>query len=80
LLGGAAQGSTKLIGFDLAESRLAEAFKDLWDFQASGFFDAFIKIDKAPGELAREERADGGFAGAHETGEAQDRDAGLRPA
>ena len=62
LFRGAAQGGAKLIGFDFAESRLAQAFEDLWDFQASGLLDAFIKIDKPPGELAREQRADGGFA------------------
>jgi len=80
VFGGPAQGGAKLIGFDLAESRLAEAFEDLRDFQASGFFDALIEIDKAPGKLTGEQRADGGLAGAHETGEAQDRDAALRPA
>src|SRR5882724_680864 len=80
VFGGTAHGGAELIGFDLAESRLAEALEDLRDFQASRFFNALIEIDKAPGELTREERADGGFAGAHEPGEAQDRDTGLRPA
>ena len=80
VFGGASQGGAELIGFDLAESRLAESFEDLRDFQTSGFFDALIEIHKAPGKLAGEQRADGSLAGAHKTGEAQDRDAGLRPA
>jgi hypothetical protein len=79
-LGGAAERGAELIGFDLAESRFAETLKDLRNRKARGFFDAVIEIDEAPGELASEKRANGGFAGAHKTGEAQDRDAGLRPA
>jgi len=54
---GAAEGGTELIGFDLAERGLAEAFEDLRDFQAGRFFDAFIEIHKAPGKLTGEERA-----------------------
>jgi len=77
---GAAEGGAKLICFDLAESRLAEAFEDLGNREAGGFFDAVIEIDKAPGKLPRQERANGGFAGTHEAGETQNRDMGVRAA
>ncbi len=43
-----------------------------------GGFDAIVEIDEAPGELAREQRADGGLARAHEAGEAEQRYALLR--
>src|SRR4029077_13631805 len=59
---------------------LAEAFEDLRDGKARRFFDAVIKIDEAPGKLAREERTNGSFAGAHESGQAKNRVAGLWPA
>jgi hypothetical protein len=64
----------------LAESRFAEPFEHLRNGEAGGFFDAVVKIDEAPGELASEERANGRFARAHKTGEAHNRDAELRPA
>jgi len=80
VLGSAAQGGAELIGFHLAESRFAEALEDFRNGEAGGFFDAFIEIDKTPGELTGEERADGGLAGTHESGEAKDVDARLREA
>lgn len=67
----AAEGGTKLIGFDLAKRGLAEAFENFGDAQVGGGFNAVVEIDEAPGELAGEERADGGLAGAHEAGEAE---------
>src|SRR5260370_34402152 len=79
-LRGAAKHGTKLIRFDLAEGGFAEAFEDLRNRQAGKGFDAVIEIDKAPGELASEERANGGLAGTHKTGKAENRDAELRPA
>src|SRR5216684_5187636 len=77
---GAAEGCAELIRFDLAESRFAEAFENFGNREAGGGFDALIEIDKAPGELPCEERANGGFAGTHKAGKAQNWDAGLRPA
>ena len=61
----AAQSSTELIRFHLPESRFTEAIEDLGNREAGGSLDAVIEINKAPGELAGQERADGGFAGAH---------------
>src|SRR5260370_338444 len=43
-------------------------------------FDAVIKINKAPGELPRQERADSGLARTHETGQTQNGGTRLRPA
>ncbi len=79
-LHGAAERSAELVRFDLAESEFAEAFEYLGNGETGGSFDAVIEIDKVPGEVLREERADGGFAGTHKSGQAQNRDAGLRPA
>src|SRR5439155_25542635 len=62
------------------ESRFTEAFEDWGKREAGGSLDAVIEINKAPGELAGQERADGGFAGTHKASQAQDRYAGLRPA
>jgi len=70
---GAAEGGAELLGFELAESGFAVAFEELRDGDAGGFFDTVVEIDEAPGELAREEGADRGFARAHETGEAKKR-------
>jgi len=77
---GAAKGGAELISFHLAEGQLTEAFENLSDSQSCGFLDAVIEIDEAPGQLASEERADSGLAGAHEAGEAKDLNAGVRPA
>ena len=63
VLGHAAQGSAELIGFQLAEGRLTEAFEYFGDSEAGGFFDAIVEIDETPGELASEERANSGLAG-----------------
>jgi hypothetical protein len=79
-LRGAAESSAELIRFDLAEGRFAEAFEDLGNWEAGGCFDAVIEIDKAPSELASEKCANGGLAGTHKTGKAENRYAGLRPA
>lgn len=49
---GAAKSSTKLIGFHLPESRLAEMLEHLGYTQTGGLLDAIIKIHKAPCELA----------------------------
>ncbi len=69
---GAAEGSAKLIGFELAEGRLAVAFEKLRDADASGGFDAVIEVDKAPAKLAGQQSADSGLAGTHESGEGKD--------
>ena len=76
----APERSAELVCFDLAEREFTEAFEYLGNGETCGSFDAVIEIDKAPGEVPREERANGGFAGTHETGQAQNRDAGLQPA
>jgi hypothetical protein len=78
--GSAAESRAELIGFHLAESRFAEALENLRNGEASRFFDALVKIDETPGELASQESSDGGFAGTHEAGETQELKAGLRPA
>ena len=62
------RAARKLIGFDLAKCRFAEAFENLRNGKAGGFFDARIEIDEAPGQLTSQERADSGLAGAHEAG------------
>ena len=78
--GSAAESGAKLIGFHLAKGGFAEALEDFGNGEAGGFFDAVIEIDETPGELAGKQSSDGGLAGAHETGETQDLEAGLRPA
>lgn len=74
----AAERGAKLVGFDLAECGFAEALEDFRDAHVRGGFDAVVEIDETPGKLAREEGADGGLAGAHEAGEAEQRYALLR--
>ena len=74
----AAERGAELVGFDLAKGGFAETLEHFSDAHVGGGFDAVVEIDEAPGELAREECADGGFAGAHEAGEAEQRDALLR--
>ena len=80
VLGGAAEGGAKLIGFDLAKGGFAETFENLRNGEACGFLNAIIEVNKTPGELAREECAYGGLAGTHETGKTKNWRAGLRPA
>jgi hypothetical protein len=72
---GAAQGGAKFVGFELAEGGLPVALKELRDGDAGGGFDAFVEIHETPAELAGKARANGAFAGAHETGETEDGDA-----
>jgi len=79
-LHGAAERGAELVRLDLAESEFAKAFEYLRNGEARGSLDEVIEIDKVPGELPREERANGGFAGTHKTGQAQNRGAGLLPA
>jgi len=55
--------------FAVAEGCFAVARKELGDGAAGLGFDDVIHIDKAPTELRRDERANGGFARAHEAGE-----------
>ena len=52
-----------------AEFRFTVAREDFWDGEAGFGRDDVIRIDKAPAKARGDERADGGFAGAHETGE-----------
>lgn len=78
VFGGAAQGSAKLIGFDLPKGGLAKAFEELRDRESGGLLDAFIEVDEMPRELAREKRADGRLARAHKTSEAKYLGAGRR--
>src|SRR5260370_39883287 len=48
------------------------AFEKFRDAQAGSIFDAIIQIDETPRQLAGELRADGGFSGAHESGQSHD--------
>ena len=43
--------------------------EDLGDGAVVAGFDLVVEIEEAPAEALGEERADGGFAGAHEAGE-----------
>jgi len=70
--GSTAQGRAQLICLDLAESLLAEPLENLGDGEAGGLLDAFIQIDEAPRKLASEKRANGGLAGTHKAGQAND--------
>src|SRR5215472_16469095 len=74
-LGSAPERRAKLARFELAEEWLAKALEDLRDGEAGSFFDALVEVDKAPRELAREERTNGGIAGTHEAGERKNRHA-----
>src|SRR4029077_15610042 len=76
-LGNAAQHRAHLVRFDLPESRFAETLENRGDVQAGSFFDAVVEIDEPPGELAGEQRADGGLAGTHKAGEAKHLDASV---
>jgi len=80
LFDGAAEGGAEFIGFELAEGGFAVAFEKLWDGYAGGGFDAFVEINEAPAEMLSETRAYGAFAGAHESGEADDGNARKRDA
>src|SRR5215472_13885943 len=79
-LGSTAERGAELVRLDLAESELAEALENLRDGEAGGRLNALVEINKAPSELAGEERTDGGLAGAHEPSQAENRDAGWKPA
>src|SRR5690242_961107 len=68
---GATESGAELIRLDLAKSGLAEAFENLRDAKASGFFNPMIEIDKTPRQLAGKQRANGGLSGAHEAGKAK---------
>src|ERR1700689_390454 len=78
LLEDAAERGAKLVGFDLAKFRFAEAFENFGDAHVGRGFDAVVEVDEAPGELAREQSAHGGLARAQESGEAEQRYALLR--
>ncbi len=54
------------------------AFKKLRNGDAGGGFDAFVEIDEAPSELPSKTRANGAFAGAHKSSEADDGNARER--
>ena len=71
--GSAAERGAELVGFELAEIGLPQAFENLRDGEAGRFLDAVVEIDKTPGKLARQERANGGLTGTHEAGEAKNR-------
>ncbi len=75
-----AERRTQLLRFDLAEHGFAKLFENPWNGEACGFFDEAIQIDEPPCQLASEETANGGLAGAHEPGEAEDLSTRLRPA
>ena len=62
----AAESAAELGGFEQAEGGFAVALEEFGYARAGSVLDEIVEIDKAPGELAGELRADGGFAGAHE--------------
>src|SRR5438128_3415494 len=68
----AAEDRTELLSLKRAKGGFTKTFEEFRDTQAAGFLDAVVEINKAPGKLAREQRADGGLAGAHESGETND--------
>ena len=70
--GGATDHRAELVGFELAKGGLPVPLEKLRNGDAARLFDAVIQIDEAPGELTGKEHADGGFAGAHESGEGED--------
>jgi hypothetical protein len=72
-LDGAAEGVAQLVGFQLTEGGLTMAFEKFRNGDTGGFLDTFVKVDKAPAELAGETSADGAFASTHETGKSDDR-------
>jgi len=63
VFGGTAHGGAELIGFDLAESRLAEAFRRSPGFSGQQILQCVHRDRQSASELTREERADGGLAG-----------------
>ena len=76
--GAAAQSEDEIIGRDeagddcvleIAEVGLAVARKDFCDGAAGFSFEDIVGIKETPAQAACDERADGGFAGAHEAGE-----------
>ena len=75
---GATKGGAEFISFELAKGGFAVAFKKLRNGDAGGGFDAFVEIDKVPSELPSKPRADGAFAGAHKSSEADDGNARER--
>ena len=72
----AAESGAELGGLEQAEGGFAVALEEFGDAGAGGVFDELVEIDEAPGELAGELSADGGFAGAHEACEGDYGDGG----
>jgi hypothetical protein len=68
---GSAQSCPELIRFDLAKCRLAQALENLRNAQAGGFLYSIVQVDKTPSKLPGQQGANGGFAGAHEAGQAK---------
>jgi hypothetical protein len=66
---GAGEGAGEGAGLQPAEVWLAEGGEDLGDGDASEIFDEVIEIEEVPTDAIGEDAADGGLAGAHETGE-----------
>ncbi len=56
-------------GLEVAEVGFAVLGEDLGDGAVVAGFDLVVEIEEAPAEALGEERAGGGFAGAHEAGE-----------
>src|SRR5271154_440808 len=66
-----AQSARQLFVFELAESRLALAFKYFRDGMAGGIRDALVEIHVQPSDLARKQACNRGFPGTHESCEAK---------
>src|SRR5215475_14232297 len=67
---GTAKNEAQLLCFKRTEGGLTKALEKLRDEKAGRFFNTIVEVNKAPCQLTSEERADGGLAGAHESGEA----------
>ncbi len=70
VFGGAAERGAKLVGFQLAKGGFAKPREEFCNGDVRCGFDALVEVNEAPSELAREERADGGFARTHKSREA----------
>ena len=70
VFGGPAESGAQLVGFQLTKGGFAKPREKFWNGDMRRGFDALVEVNEAPSELAREERADGGFARAHKSGEA----------
>ena len=65
----AAEGGGEGLRLELAEVGFAVGGEDGGDGEAGAGFDVGVEVEEVPAEAIGEQAADGGFAGAHESGE-----------